>query len=164
MSYLTKPTYIFREKTSVGVAEVPINSFIIVNDWDGKVKQLFKNNAAASISNTNTVEECLALGAIIEVSAADSANYLSKTGSYTLEAGDFVYADTTGGPFTLTLALNPLNNDRVIIMDTAGNFEINAVTLDRNNRTIMGLEEDMEININNLKLELVYINNDWRIM
>jgi len=161
MSYITKPSYIFRDKFSTGVAEVPINSLIIVNDFNGKIKQFFKNDSTISISNTNTIEECFALNAIKEIS---NINYIKTSSIITLSPNDFILADSSSGAFSLTLPLSPLENSRVTILDAKGTSKINNITILRNGSTIMGLPEDMIININNLKLELVYTTGDWRII
>lgn len=64
-------------------------------------------------------------------------------------------------PKTLTLPSNPTENDYVAIITSSGNMQGSKIA--RNGKTIMGLAEDMEINMLVTYLRLDYVNGSWRI-
>jgi hypothetical protein len=61
------------------------------------------------------------------------------------------------------LPATPNVGDAIFFADGGGNYEINNLTIDRNGNTIMGLSEDMIIDINNVSVGLVYSGTTWRI-
>ena len=79
------------------------------------------------------------------------------TSGATAVAGKGYPCDTkTTGAFTLTLPLSPSVGDSVGVKDAADYFVINNLTIGRNSEKIMGLAEDLTVNISNVSLELVY--------
>ena len=78
--------------------------------------------------------------------------------------GNRYFADTSTAAFTITLPATPVVGTRLIIHDVTGNFATNNLTVDRNGETILGLAENLILDVNNDTTELIYINNDWRIM
>jgi len=62
----------------------------------------------------------------------------------------------------LTLPANPEFGDTVIIEDIASSFENRNLTVARNGNLIKGKDDDLEIDVNDIKVEMVFINNDWR--
>jgi len=79
---------------------------------------------------------------------------------------DSCYVDTSGNTVTLTLPYPGLLTDgyTVQIHDLKGTFNTNNCTIARNGSKIMGLEEDLVLDVNNSSTELVYIDGDWRIV
>lgn len=73
--------------------------------------------------------------------------------------------DTSGGAFTLTLPASPSAGDVVEWKDAAGTFHQYNLTLGRNGKKIMGLDEDMVISKRFLGGKIVYYNatQGWRI-
>lgn len=63
---------------------------------------------------------------------------------------------------TLTLPSAPAENDFVEIMNVAGDAE--GSTISRNTKTIMGLSENVSIDVNFNRLKLVYVNSTWRVL
>ena len=85
--------------------------------------------------------------------------------SDTLTAGQRVFANTSGGGFTITLPASPSINDTVEIADYSGTFFTFPVIVSRNGEPLMGLAEDMSLNSNNLSVVFTYIDatQGWRI-
>ena len=93
----------------------------------------------------------------------DISNSVVST-ALTAVNGNRYFADTTSAAFTITLPATPSDGTRLIIHDVTGNFATNNLTVDRNGETILGLAENLILDVNNGTTELIYINNDWRIM
>lgn len=66
------------------------------------------------------------------------------------------------GVANITLPNAPANGTTVTIMDISGSFGTLPVTVLRNGSLIMGLDEDMLIDVAQAKVEMIYVNNDWR--
>jgi hypothetical protein len=79
-----------------------------------------------------------------------------KTSNYTASAGEGVFANTTGGSFTVTLPASPSLGDEVSIKDYAGTFDTNALTIGRNSQPIEGVAEDLTVGIERAGLTLAY--------
>ena len=93
------------------------------------------------------------------------ANYIEKNAAYTALENDFIYCDTLAiGAFTVTLPAAPADNQRVTILDHKSNFATANLTIARNGKLIMGLAEDMIIDRDNAIVELIFFNNDWRMI
>ena len=92
------------------------------------------------------------------------ARYVEVATTYTAVQSDFLYCDTSAGAFTVTLPANPANNNRVSFLDISSNFATANLTIGRNGKNIMGLAEDLILNLDNDSTELIYINGDWRII
>lgn len=73
--------------------------------------------------------------------------------------------DTTAGAVTVTLPAAPTVGDYVEIIDAAGKFDTNNLTVDRNSLKIMSLDEDMTVSKINASFKLVYASAalGWRI-
>ena len=63
---------------------------------------------------------------------------------------------------SITLPSAPINGIIVQIIDIKGAFESDPVTVIRNGSLIQGLDEDLVLDVNNMHIEMVYANNDWR--
>ena len=98
------------------------------------------------------------------INAAGSDNIIDKSADYTATNKDFIYADTSSASFTITLPSSPGTNDRVSVVDAKSSFDKNSLVIARNGNTIMGLAEDMTVSTKNISLELMYHNNDWRLV
>ena len=79
-----------------------------------------------------------------------------KTSNYTASAGEGVFANTTGGSFTVTLPASPSLGDEVSIKDYAGTFDTNALTIGRNSQPIEGVAEDLTVGIERAGFTLAY--------
>jgi hypothetical protein len=68
-----------------------------------------------------------------------------KTGTYTAVAGQGVFANTTSGAWTLTLPASPSIGDEVSVVDYAGTFDTNNLTIGRNSQKIQGAAADLTV-------------------
>jgi len=93
-------------------------------------------------------------------------NWAIITGSYSAQNYDGLLVDTTNGAIVVTLPGSPTIGDSIHISDVSGKFSTNSLTLSRNSKPIMGLNEDMVCNISKTTFRLVYSNNTygWRII
>lgn len=83
-----------------------------------------------------------------------------------LESGQDVMVDVTGGPVTLVLPPTPAISDQPInVMHVGGSINANPITIDRNGKPIMGLNEDMTIDTPNASFGLAFCDDTrgWRI-
>lgn len=189
MGYRRGSIYYFNTATDTGMDEVPVGYQVVVRDTG----DTFLLDDKTGITAGSTVQDVVDLGLVTvtggEVSEAqldlkadqattytrtevdtvvndkeDKYNYTAvKTAAYSAQAKDVIPCDTTAGTFVITLPLTPSANDVVIIQDITTSFATNNLTVARNGETIMGLAEDMLLDINDAKVEFTYLNGDWRV-
>jgi hypothetical protein len=94
-----------------------------------------------------------------EESPGGTAWQAIKTSNYTAVAGQGVFANTTSGAFTVTLPASPSLGDEVTIVDYAGTFDTNNLTVGRNSQPIMGTAADLTVSIERAGLTLVYVDS-----
>ena len=79
-----------------------------------------------------------------------------KTGDFTASAGQGVFANTTSASFTVTLPAGSIG-DEVSIIDYAGTFDSNALTVAANgSEKIAGSTDDLTISVERAGLTLVF--------
>jgi len=79
-----------------------------------------------------------------------------KTGTYTAAAGEGIFANTTSGAWTLTLPASPSIGDEVSVIDYAGTFDTNNLTIGRNSENIQGSAADLTVSVERAANTLVY--------
>jgi hypothetical protein len=94
-----------------------------------------------------------------EESAGGTSWQAIKTSTYTASAGEGVFANTTSGAFTVNLPSSPTLGDEVSIVDYAGTFDSNNLTVGRNSQPIMGTAADLTVSIERAGLTLVYVDS-----
>ena len=84
----------------------------------------------------------------------------------TVAANDRYFIDTTAGAQTVTLPASPLVGDQISVIDLAGTFDTNNVTIGRNGNNIMGLAQDLTVAQENAGIALVYTGatNGWKLI
>lgn len=99
------------------------------------------------------------------LSSQTPSAWSARTASFTAVANGRYLINTTSGGITLTLPAAAALGDTVTIVDGAGTFDTNNLTVGRNGLRIMGLTEDMTVSNKNISLELVYYDsaNGWRV-
>ena len=92
--------------------------------------------------------------------------YIEKTTTYTAVAGDNIFADTSGGAFTITLPSSPTQGDEVSFIDSEGTFDTNNLTIEPGSEKIMAQTagDEMVVDSNNAAFTLVYQDSSfgWR--
>jgi hypothetical protein len=86
----------------------------------------------------------------------ESVTNRTLTANANLVAGERIFANSTSGAFTLTLPATPTDGDTIQIIDVAGTFKINPVTIARNGQKIQNLTEDLVLNLNNAAVTMIY--------
>lgn len=97
------------------------------------------------------------------LSALEERNLNITSGTIAV-ANDILFADTTLGTFTVTLPTNPILGDTVIIHDSAGKFDVSNLNVDGNGKNIMGLNENLVLDIKDVTVKLSYNNSEWRLV
>lgn len=94
------------------------------------------------------------------------SDWMVFTSNHTATSGEKILADTSGGVWVLTLPLSPVVGNVVDVADHAGTFATNNLTINRNGEKIMGLSQDMTVDVNNASFSLVFsgLTYGWRIV
>lgn len=81
-----------------------------------------------------------------------------KTSGFTAVGGEGYFCNTSGGAFTVTLPSSPSIGDEVAIVDYAGTFDTNNLTVGRNSKNIQGVAADLTVATERAGLTLVYVD------
>jgi len=87
--------------------------------------------------------------------------WATKTGTYTAFPGDNLFANTTGGAFTITLPASPAVGDEVRFLDLANTFDTNNLTVARNSEKIDGTAADLTVATEGAAFSLVYSGSTY---
>ena len=106
-------------------------------------------------------------GTMVQVAMTDVKTYIGggtswqavKTSNFTASAGQGVFANTTSSAFTVTLPASPDLGDEVSIVDYAGTFDSNALTVGRNSSKIFGADEDLVVSTERAAFTLVFTDS-----
>jgi hypothetical protein len=101
-----------------------------------------------------------------ELSPLRLPNFEVKTSNYTALTNEKVAADTTSGAWTLTLPATPSNGDTITVLDYAGTFDTNNLTIARNGSNIESLAEDLVCEIEDAAFTLVFVGSTvgWKVV
>jgi len=92
---------------------------------------------------------------------------VSITANHSVLSGEILLIDTTAGSeLTLTLPANPRQGDRINLIDAAGQCGTTKAIIARNGNKIANLAEDLDFDIKNASLELIYTGSSygWSIL
>ena len=130
--------------------------------------------AAGTVSSNQTFVLPTADGAADEFLKTDGSGNLSfsavsggtswqavKTTGFTAVAGEGYFCDTSSGAFTATLPASPSLGDEVTLVDYAGTFDTNNLTVGRNSENIQGSAADLTVSIERAGLTLVYSGSTY---
>jgi hypothetical protein len=110
-------------------------------------------NSSITINGTS-----ISLGASGDISAGTDWQAV-KTTSFTAVAGEGYFVNTTSGVITVTLPASPTQGDEVHIIDYAGTFDTNNVTVARNGSNIDGNTTNGILGTNRLNVRFVYVDS-----
>ena len=79
-----------------------------------------------------------------------------KTTGFTAVAGEGYFINTTSGAITMTLPASPSLGDFVSVIDYAGTFDTNNLTVGRNSQPIQGSAADLTVATERAGFTLVY--------
>lgn len=90
--------------------------------------------------------------------------YYTST-NYLATAGDRLLLDTSSTSITVTLPASPVFGNIIEFIDYSGTFGTNNMTFARNGQRIMGLNEDLIVNLNYAANSLIYSGpgQGWKI-
>ena len=94
------------------------------------------------------------------------SDWLTKTGTYTAFAGDKIFANTSGGAFTITLPASPTVGDEIRFVDVNNTFDTNNLTVGRNSEKIDGATSDLTVATEGAAFALVYSGSSfgWKLL
>ena len=80
-------------------------------------------------------------------------------------SNDRIFVNTSAATATIRLPASPLLGDEIQFLDLNGTFDTNILTITRNSLKIMGLNEDMTVNVKHAGFVLVYtgVTYGWKI-
>ena len=93
-----------------------------------------------------------------EVSGGTSWQAVTTTNA-TMAAGEGYFVNTTSGAITMTLPGSASQGDEVSIIDYAGTFDTNNLTVGRNSHKIQGSAADLTVSTERAGFTLVYVDS-----
>lgn len=133
-------------------------------------------DSGAEIDVYTLVKEKVSIDTVVDASItrAKLATSISRStvGAYsiisantTATAGSYYFVDTTAGVLTLTLPASGVIGDTIRIIDLAGTFATNSLTVARNGHKIQRVADNLTVNIAGSALDLIYSNstNGWLV-
>ena len=113
---------------------------------DGNADQALKTNGSGLLS-FGDVAGGTSWDSIITADPANAA------------AGSGYFCNTSAAAFTVTLPLSPALGDEVSLVDYAGTFDTNSLTVGRNSQPIQGSAADLTVSIERAAFTLVYADS-----
>jgi len=129
------------------------NGQLLIGNTTGNTLSKATLTAGTGISVTN------GSGSITIANSAPSIAWQSvQTSGFTAVASNGYPVNTTSGAITVTLPSSPSAGNQIQIVDYAGTFATNAVTLGRNGSNITGVAADYLLKTNREAIILTYID------
>ena len=171
--------------TAGTIYELPQN---VVYNPNGKELEVYRNGVKLVVNVHYTEEDSTHIKWLIDLNANDQLefkqyygyvfvdedhvanvltlqlNYRDVNSNYIAVNGDYIFADTSGGSFSVTLPASPVNGDTLYINDVKGTFDTNNLTVNPGgSQTIMG-DTSLQLDVANREYKFIYnaLNNDWR--
>lgn len=123
----------------------------------GTNAQLLANNGSGGFSNV-TVGSNLTLSAGTLSATGGLAWQSVQTTGFTAVAGRAYPCNTTSAAFTVTLPASPIAGDQVQLLDYAGTFSQNWLTINPNGNNINGNSNFVALTSNNASAQFVYVD------
>ena len=152
-----------------GLVQADLTKLAAVNSTDAELNLL---DGSAKSTSSITVADADALIIIDgsttkQIPASDMKTYIGggtswqavKTANFTAAAGQGVFCNTTSSAFTITLPAGTIG-DEVSIIDYAGTFDTNALTIDQNGtEKIAGSTDPLTVSTERAANTLVYVDS-----
>jgi len=89
--------------------------------------------------------------------------FATLSSNTTIQKSGRFFVDTTSSALTITLPATPTINAIITFADYAGTWATNNVTVSRNSKKILGLNEDLILNVKNGTVTIAYAdeNKGW---
>ena len=128
----------------------------------GETINEFSSDATLSGNSNTAVPTEFAVKTYVDLR---DGQWINRSSAYTAVKYNRILADTTSAAFTITLPASPSVGDWVHIVDAASKFSTNKLTVGRNGSNIMGLAENLDMDVNNTSVVFVYqgATQGWRI-
>jgi len=93
-------------------------------------------------------------------------NYKEISNNYEALKNDYILVDTRNRSFTIKLPYNPKIGDNIIIIDIFKSFGTHNLIINGNGKSIDSDVDDVSLDINGRKYEIVFTGNlqGWRII
>ena len=127
-----------------------------------------------ALTSSDTIDFILVLGDVLSIGTPSDGTVTSaklasgttgliawqsvQTTGFTASAGRGYPCNTTSAAFTVTLPATPSVGDTIILLDYAGTFDTNKITLGRNGNKIEGATSDKQLSTERKAVQLVYID------
>jgi len=129
---------------------------------DGSVDNV---HLAGSIANAKLANSSFTLNGVT-VNLGDTTSIAAgtdwqavKTTGFTAVASEGYFVNTTSGAITMTLPASPSIGDEVSVIDYAGTFDTNNLTVGRNSENIQGSAADLTVSTERAGFTLVYVDS-----
>jgi len=128
---------------------------------EGSSNAISTNSGALSVAGGVGINKDLWVGGIIyqngvPIGGSNTFSWITTGSDYSATTNDHLFVDTSAGPVTITLPATPSVGDNVTFIDYAGTCETNILTFNRNGNLIMGLAEDLLIDVTGAANVLYY--------
>jgi hypothetical protein len=128
----------------------------------------------SALTSSDSIDFILVLGDVLSIGTPSDGTVTSaklasgtagliawqsvQTTGFTASAGRGYPCNTTSSAFTVTLPASPSVGDTIILLDYAGTFDTNKITLGRNGNKIEGASSDKQLATERKAVQLVYID------
>ena len=101
----------------------------------------------------------------LPIGGSSTFSWINTNSTFTATSGNHIFVDTSVAPVTVVLPITPSIGDNIAFIDYTGYFGTNSLTFSRNGNLIMGLAEDLVVDINGAANELIYSGSayGWKL-
>jgi len=135
---------------SITTAKLSDNAVTTVKISNANVTNAKLANSSITLNGVTAT-----LGSSVTIAAGTDWQAVKTTG-FTAVAGEGYFINTTSGAITMTLPATPTLGDEVSVIDYAGTFDTNNLTVGRNGENIQGSAADLTVATERAGFSLVY--------
>jgi len=93
------------------------------------------------------------------------SSIIYENNNFTISSSGISYLlDSSAGSFTVTLPASPTLGYSAVFTDATNTWATNNVTIGRNGHTIMGLAQNLILNVSDQTFTIWYNGTDWRLL